>query len=139
MNNWRKDIASCKIGKNLYLSIPFTWLFHNALDLIYKHKGPVYAGGPAVDLMPDFFSRHAFTHEPAPFPPLSIHNPIPCGINRWMPLKRIHLLPMGGRKENCEKRLNITQDWLGMNISPTMNLGKIGNINCGATDIVTGG
>lgn len=40
-----------------------------------EHKvGPVYAGGPAVDLMPD--QIEAITNEPCPVPPLWMHNPL---------------------------------------------------------------
>lgn len=53
MYQWRKDVASWRMGKALYLSVPFTWLLPKARQQAQEHKGPVFAGGPAVDLMPD--------------------------------------------------------------------------------------
>ena len=37
MNQWRKDIASWKCGKTLYLSVPFTWLLPRAEQLAGAH------------------------------------------------------------------------------------------------------
>lgn len=40
-----------------------------------EHKGPVYAGGPAVDLVPNYIPK-AITDEPPPVLPLMFHNPL---------------------------------------------------------------
>jgi len=76
MNQWRKDIASWRMGKSLYLSIPFTWLLPKARDLAKQHHGKVFAGGPAVDLMPEQISDVADIETPCPVPPLWMHNPL---------------------------------------------------------------
>ena len=48
MNNWRKGIAQWKVGKTLYISIPFTWLMDEAQQIADEHKGDVIMGGPAL-------------------------------------------------------------------------------------------
>ena len=51
VNQWRKGIASWKVGSVLYLSIPFTWLLPRAEEIAIAHNGKVIAGGPAVKIM----------------------------------------------------------------------------------------
>ena len=81
MNHWRKDIASWKCGKTLYLSVPFTWLLPKAEEMAKAHKGKVVAGGPAVDLAQSGAPNTpepitwAETPESCPFDTLAMHNP----------------------------------------------------------------
>lgn len=84
MNQWRKSIASWHIGKTLYLSVPFTWLLPDALRMAKAHKGAVMAGGPAVDLRPDYLA--GVTEMPGECPggirPLAFHNPLATFTSR---------------------------------------------------------
>ncbi len=82
---WRKGIAAWRMGKALYLSVPFTWLLPEARRLAREHHGPVYAGGPAVDLMPGYLSASAIVGEPCPVPPLAMHNPLATFTTRGCP------------------------------------------------------
>ena len=75
--DWLKSIARWTIGKTLYLSVPFTWLLPQAATLAEQHDGPVAAGGPAVQLLPDFLKGTVKTiNPPAPLEPLLFHNPL---------------------------------------------------------------
>lgn len=75
--DWLKSIAQWTIGKTLYLSIPFTWLLPQAKTLAESHDGPVAAGGPAVQLMPDFLKGSVKTiNRQCPVEPLLFHNPL---------------------------------------------------------------
>ncbi len=85
MNQWRKGIASWQMGKNLYLSVPFTWLLQEARMLAQAHKGPVFAGGPAVSIMPALLEDVAILDEPCPIPPLMMHNPLATFTTRGCP------------------------------------------------------
>jgi len=76
MNQWHKDIASWRMGKRLYLSVPFTWLLPKARALAKQHNGEVFAGGPAVDLMPGQMADVADIETPCPVLPLWMHNPL---------------------------------------------------------------
>lgn len=77
MNQWRKGIAQWRIGKSLYLSIPFTWLLPEAKKIALGYSvGPVFAGGPAIDLLPDFMAGIAQIGQQSPVPPLPMHNPL---------------------------------------------------------------
>lgn len=82
---WLKDIAQWRIGKTLYLSIPFTWLLPRALKLAQAHRGPVQAGGPAVSLMPDYLAGSASIGAPCPVTPLIFHNPLATFSSRGCP------------------------------------------------------
>lgn len=82
MNQWRKGIASWKVGKVLYQSIPFTWLLPDAERQAKEHKGKVVAGGPAVKLMG---APWADTPERIPFDTLSFHNPLATFTTRGCP------------------------------------------------------
>jgi hypothetical protein len=84
MNQWRKGIASWKVGKTLYLSIPFTWLLDDAEIIAKQHKGKVIAGGPAVRLMG---APWAETPERVPFDTLAFHNPLATYTSRGCPNK----------------------------------------------------
>lgn len=83
---WRKDIASWRIGKHLYLSVPFTWLLPQAHKVAEAYTtGPVHAGGPAVSLMPDYLADVAEVGGVSPIPPLSVHNPLATFTTRGCP------------------------------------------------------
>lgn len=82
---WIKEIAQWPIGKTLYLSVPFTWLLPKARQLALLHKGPVQAGGPAVQLMPDFLADVATVNQPCPVEPLLFHNPLATFTTRGCP------------------------------------------------------
>ncbi len=82
MNQWRKGIASWKVGKVLYQSIPFTWLLPQAEAEARDHKGPVVAGGPAVNLLG---APWALTPETVPFDTLAFHNPLATFTTRGCP------------------------------------------------------
>ena len=85
MANWLKDIARWKIGSTLYLSVPFTWLLPQARQLALLHSGPVQAGGPAVQLMPEFLADVAAVNQPCPVEPLLFHNPLATFTSRGCP------------------------------------------------------
>jgi len=88
MNQWRKGIASWRVGNILYLSIPFTWMLSKARILADAHKGKVMAGGPAVALAKkngcDDLSW-AETPESAEYDTLSFHNPLATFTSRGCP------------------------------------------------------
>lgn len=76
---WLKDIASWRIGKTLYLSVPFTWMIPKAREMARLHKGPVVAGGPAVDLNPGSLPTGEL---PGDISPLQFHNPLATFTSR---------------------------------------------------------
>lgn len=85
MADWLKDVAQWRIGKVLYLSVPFTWLLPRARRLAKAHNGPVQAGGPAVMLMPDYLAGVATVNQPCPVEPLVMHNPLATFTTRGCP------------------------------------------------------
>lgn len=88
MIQWRKSIASWKVGKTLYLSVPFTWLLPEAEKQSKEHKGPVFAGGPAVSLAKKngcFDLSFADTPDKTPFDTLALHNPLATFTTRGCP------------------------------------------------------
>jgi len=75
--DWLKSIAQWTIGKTLYLSVPFTWLLPQAKSIAEQHDGLVAAGGPAVQLMPEYLKGTVKTiNPPAPVEPLLFHHPL---------------------------------------------------------------
>lgn len=82
MNIWRKGIAQWHIGNTMYLSVPFTWLMDDVVQLALAHRGPVIAGGPAVDLLgiPDGCLGGV-----SPIEPLLFHNPCATYTTRGCP------------------------------------------------------
>lgn len=82
---WIKNIAQWQIGKSLYLSVPFTWLLAKALKLAQAHRGPVFAGGPAVSLLPDYLAGAASIGEPCPVSPMVFHNPLASYTSKGCP------------------------------------------------------
>lgn len=84
--DWLKGIATWTIGQTLYLSIPFTWLLPKAAAMAQEHDGPVVAGGPAVQLMPDFLKGTVKRlNKPCPIEPLLFHNPLATFTSRGCP------------------------------------------------------
>ncbi len=78
MNQWRKGIASWKVGNTLYISVPFTWLMANAEEMAKQHKGKVLIGGPGT----------AQPSECPGFSPLLFHNPCATFTTRGCPNNR---------------------------------------------------
>jgi len=76
MYQWRKDIARWRIGDTLYLSIPFTWLLPQARAIAQQTNRKIRAGGPAVELMPDYLSDVAAIGGDPVAEPLTMHNPL---------------------------------------------------------------
>jgi hypothetical protein len=87
MYKWHKNIASWEINKCLYLSIPFTWLIPHGIKMARLYNGKVYAGGPAVKLMPEEISKYAEINENPPIEPLLLHNPFATFTTRGCPNK----------------------------------------------------
>ena len=85
MKQWRKDIASWRIGDTLYLSVVFTWDLPRARELAIAHKGTVIAGGPAVDLMPKYLADVAIIGGDPIVRPLDFHNPLATFTTRGCP------------------------------------------------------
>lgn len=85
MYQWKKDVATWKINKTLYISVPFTWLLPKAKGIAISHNGVVVAGGPAVDLIPDYLNGVAEIGKESPIPPLSFHNPCATFTTRGCP------------------------------------------------------
>jgi len=86
MHTWRKGIASWQAGNIIYLSIPFTWLVHEAISMVKKSKKKVVVGGPGAMLMRDKFDSIAEVREDAyPFEPIIYHNPFATFTTRGCP------------------------------------------------------
>jgi hypothetical protein len=77
--SWLKDIAAWRMGRTLYLSVPFSWKIPQAQALARRHKGPVVAGGPAVDLNPGCLPTGEL---PGDVRPLDFHNPLATFTSR---------------------------------------------------------
>ena len=75
MNNWRKGIATWKVGKTLYISVPFTWLLDEAHQIAHEHKGKVLMGGPAI-MEPNECENYS---------PILFHNPLATFTTRGCP------------------------------------------------------
>jgi len=84
---WNKTIAQWNLGNRLYLSVPFTWNLPEAYWLAKQHKGSVFAGGPAVDLLPGYLADVATIGTESPIPPLMMHNPLATFTTRGCPNK----------------------------------------------------
>lgn len=57
--DWPKDITEWHVGNKGYLSVPFTWLLPKARDRVRQRELFTqwwWVGGPAVQLMPEFFA-----------------------------------------------------------------------------------
>ncbi len=75
MYNWSKGIASWSVGRNLYISVPFTWLVEDARKLAGEWKGKVQMGGPGL-MEPSHCEG---------FEPLLFHNPCATFTTRGCP------------------------------------------------------
>jgi len=75
MNQWRKGIAQWKVGKTLYISVPFTWLMKDAEFIASQHKGKVLIGGSGC-MKPT---------ECEGFEPILFHNPLATFTTRGCP------------------------------------------------------
>jgi hypothetical protein len=85
VSGWTKGIAEWRIGNSLYLSIPFTWLLPEARERARRHRGKTFAGGPAVDLMPDYLEGAATVGGECPVEPLLMHNPLATFTTKGCP------------------------------------------------------
>jgi len=83
MNNWRKDIAQWKVGKTLYLSVPFSWQIDKAALIAGAHKGKVIAGGPAISFCGADWADEI--QDETPFDVLAMHNPCATFTSRGCP------------------------------------------------------
>ena len=73
---WKKGIAHWQVNKEIYVSIPFTWLVNDAISFIKQQKKKCIVGGPGAILMKDKFDRIAEIRESCfPFEPITYHNP----------------------------------------------------------------
>ena len=86
---WKKDIVSWKEGKNIYISIPFTWLLPKAKELALKNKNKkrTIVGGPAVKLIPEYLTKVATIGAETTISPLLIHNPFATFTTKGCPNK----------------------------------------------------
>lgn len=75
MNQWRKGIASWKVGRLLYISVPFTWLMEDAERLADEHGDAYLIGGPGT-MQPSFCEG---------FDPILFHNPCATFTTRGCP------------------------------------------------------
>jgi len=72
---WRKGIAAFTQGKDLFLSVPFTWLLEEANEIAALWPETTYIGGPAL-MRPN---------EIEPMSPISLHNPFATFTTRGCP------------------------------------------------------
>ena len=85
---WPKRIIHWWEGRTLCLSVPFTWLLPEALRIAqgyYIHDCRVRAGGPAVDLMPEYLADVAEIGGNCALRPLVKHNPFATFTTRGCP------------------------------------------------------
>ncbi len=59
-DGWPRKTTAWIVNGRLMMSIPFTWELPKAREMARGYCGDVFVGGPAVDLMPDFF--HGLTN-----------------------------------------------------------------------------
>lgn len=81
---WSRSVVQWRLGRTLYLSVPFTWLVGEAEEIARDHtrrkRGPVVAGGPGIALLYPDGCEWAKTPESVPFDTLAMHNPM-AGIS----------------------------------------------------------
>ena len=86
MYQWRKNIASWKIGKTLYLSVVFSWDIERAVEMAKAHKGKVIVGGPATMVQPEKFTGIAEIRDSCDIvEPIIFHNPLASYSTRGCP------------------------------------------------------
>jgi len=99
---WTKGTLSWRWGRTLYLSVVFTWHLPQARALAKAHKGPVRAGGPAVELLPGYLAGVADVETPLEMDALPLHNPFATRTSQGCPRRcefcinrdnALHLLP----------------------------------------------
>jgi len=77
INLWRKTFAAWQVNGIIYVSIPFTWLFAEAVRFITAQKKPVVVGGPGALLIRDKFEGIAEVRNTIDFcEPVIFHNPL---------------------------------------------------------------
>ncbi len=79
LNTWRLGFASFQVKGTIYISVPFTWLFHDVVAFIRK-KGTnkkVVIGGPGAILLKREYEKEGFavTSTIDWFEPVTIFNP----------------------------------------------------------------
>jgi hypothetical protein len=90
MYNWSKNIAQWRVKNTLYLSIVFTWDLPRAKEIAENPpKGikKIVAGGPAVNLLPDYLKDVAEIQHETIYPALSFHNPMATFTTKGCPNK----------------------------------------------------
>jgi len=86
MYQWKKDIVKWKVGDNIFMSIPFTWLLPEAEGIAREYnKKKIFIGGPATKLIE--CSSWATYMEKVPYDVLSFHNPLATFTTRGCPNK----------------------------------------------------
>jgi len=86
MYAWHKGIKQWRMGGTTYLSVPFTWLLPEARRIADATKGRVVAGGPAVELLPDYLASVCeIGQDAAPIVPLRLHNPLATRTSQGCP------------------------------------------------------
>ena len=87
MYQWRKGIAQWRVADTLYLSVVFTWHLPRARQIAQQSKLRVVAGGPAVDLMPDYLADVSERGDPllCELSPLRMHNPLATRTSQGCP------------------------------------------------------
>lgn len=75
INYWAKSIKSWQVNGILHISMPFTWLFDDALKLIKKEGLPTIIGGPGALLIKNKFDGIAEVRESTIYEPIVMHNP----------------------------------------------------------------
>lgn len=87
MYQWKKDVVQWDIGRKRYLSVVFTWMIPQAIDIIRNSKKKCFVGGPAVYTMPHKFDGIAEVLYKSPIEPLLFHNPCATFMSRGCPRK----------------------------------------------------
>lgn len=77
INMWRKSFAAWQVNGIVYISIPFTWLYDEAIKFIKTQKKKVIVGGPGAILIRDKFDGIAEVQNTIDFcEPVLFHNPL---------------------------------------------------------------
>lgn len=87
ISKWGKSIKSWQVNGVLYISMPFTWLYYEAIRLIRTEKLPTIIGGPGALLIRDKFEGIAEVQETTIYEPVVMHNPFATFTTRGCPNK----------------------------------------------------
>ena len=117
VGNWRKGIAQWQVNGTLYLSVPFTWLLPKAHALAVAHQGPVQAGGPAVQLMPDYLAKVATVNQPCPDESSIVHAVALCRAYGLTDIRIYVLIGFDDTPDDALYRLDTVRGW-GLLTSP---------------------